>query len=321
MRNRFLVALALAALTGCPVTPPPKPPTSEAVVFGKDGHKLFRYTDFKACDGDCLLNKNPLAAAGAATSIELIDATTAASRPFPPIVETLSSAPSVASFNLLDNNHVEALPGMAGTTDLILFDNFGNEIDRVTLTVADVASLQVPVNGGNSGPVILEQAEVALDATAQDAAGTDVVGLLPEVTATGPITVADGKHGSQVILKGAAGNGMLTVTAGSAMVTIPYQIVAASTIQAIEMPGNQSVPSGGVAVGMRLTVDSTMGAAYGDPCVWVLSDPSLTLIPSPIPSLAQTPAVSPSFAASKRGSFTATCTAGKATATVDISAY
>jgi hypothetical protein len=135
--------------------------------------------------------------------------------------------------------------------------------------------------------------------------------------------------GDEVGFVGTAGEGLITASCPNASIAQAITVVPQSEITTLQTgittglgALGPNVTSFATAADGSVTVVVTATAAIGDvyagPCVWTVSDPSVTLTTQLASSLDLEPNTISLFEVNRPGSYTATCTLAGLTSTVTL---
>jgi hypothetical protein len=291
---------------------------------GQKGVASFAYRASPGCEDGCDLERSYVAGDGAHQLVAVSGATFAS---------VTSSAPTVATFAVASGG-VMATTGMAGDADLSLLDAGGALVDRVTVHVAAVATLDFTRGWMGNGPIVLEGVAVTLapvtkhDSLVRVLLGTDgvhftVSGSLTSLGAPPPSDPnAPGNVIESLVVQGTRGTGDVVGANGGQSFDLPFTVVQVADLT--DLKAYASLPylgQGGATVDIPVswTAATAAGLVYGTNCAWTVSDPSVLIDPVQSPTqLDLDPAGRVTFRLSKPGDFTATCTLGRIVITVPL---
>jgi hypothetical protein len=291
---------------------------------GQKGVASFAYRASPGCEDGCDLERNYVAADGAHQLLAVSGATFAS---------VTSSAPNIASFAVASGDVMETT-GMAGDADLTLLDAGGAVVDRVTVHVASVATLDFTHGWVGNGPIILEGVPITLapvtkhDSLVRVLLGTDgvhftVSGTLTSLGAPPPSDPnAPGNIIESLVVQGTRGSGDVVGANGGQSFDLPFTVVQVADLT--DLKAFASLPylgQGGATVDTPVswTAATAAGLVYGTSCAWTVSDPSVLIVPVQSPTrLDLAPTGQVTFRMSKPGDFTATCTLGRIVVTIPL---
>jgi hypothetical protein len=220
-----------------------------------------------ACDA-CTPGKNALYSGGAVAKLG-ISATAV------PSVATSSDKRVVEARWDAAEAVVQLVSGVPGSAEVRVSDSSGREIDRLTLTVARSASIDLHRGWTVDGPTILVGRPLLYQARVLDATGAPVVGCggvrfdyagaaggeAPEA----PVCVGDQLVGRSV------GDGAVNLSVDGAQLSFPVQVVSEQAITAVQFdPARLDIGPDSVA---KMTYRILAGTApvYGASCAWTMS--------------------------------------------------
>lgn len=294
----FVVACALPTLAGCVLHG-----------GGSGGGGSGGYTfAFDNCTSGCELDKNPVAAGGARTTIVVTG---------PAFADVRSSDPSVAAFSRDGGGKIDVISGAPGVATLQLVDGSGRVVASADVTVVATTTLKVNQGWTGSAPLVLEGTPqifhvTTLDANGNVTRGDGSVSFTLDGTLAAAVVPLDG---DAIGFVGTPGTGTIHASCPNASVAQPITVVPLSAITGLR--ASVALATSATAA-VSVVPESTEGDVYTERCAWQTSDPSVTLGAEVGPSLDLGPGEVAVFNLNRPGSYTATCTVAGQTATVTL---
>jgi hypothetical protein len=291
-------------------------------VYGEQHRAAFEY-DATTCGGSsvgCNPRSNSLASGGARAHVIVSGGSSGcggtASLSF---VTARSTAPNVATFTGT-GQVVDVVTGQPGTTELELYDGPGALIDRIAVTVADVATLSF--TPAAASPLLLVGAPEEVTVEPLDAMGRTILGGVLTVTGEGAVMIDSAASGADVRFHTAAGPGALVATLGPTTARLELEGVTPEAVSQLVVLSSQSTPrtTGAVAsvtVALQALTAADPRPVVGARCAWTPSDPLVTVESAGTSSFSD-PRMSNVLVIGKLGAYKATCTVGGATITIDL---
>jgi hypothetical protein len=221
--------------------------------------------------------ESPLAAGGSRTEILALSASST-----PPVRNVVSSHPEVASFTLASvggsicQNQALLLvrTGVPGTTELELYDDGGNQVDRVAVSVAATRQLELDRSFNEAAPArILAGSLQGVHATTLGDSGVLVGTGAVRFRLEGdlfPFPDRDAAPpwwgGDAVTFTGNSGRGRVLAQVGGLEAALSVEVLAASSLGEVTLTAEPVVWPAPV----ELTVAADAGGApvYGAQCQW-----------------------------------------------------
>ncbi|HEX4457839.1 MAG TPA: hypothetical protein VIA18_07700 [Polyangia bacterium] len=262
------------------------------------------------------LATHPIAAGGARTTIEVIGTQ---------IDEVRSSDPTVAMFTVDGGQTVDVVSGVAGATTIQVFLG-GKLMATNSVIVVDTSSLGIVSQGwlGNA-PTLVAGASEVLHVTTVGADGNSTRGdgavhfqLVGDLAAAVVPVDGDAIGFSGALPAGVtSGTGTIIASCPATQLSVLVNVVDPSLVNDLVVdspPTTSSDGSASVAIAAQLADGSSV---YSDPCVWSVSDSSVTLADE-ISGLDVGAGTLTIFNLTRTGTFTATCTMAGLSRTVTL---
>ena len=262
------------------------------------------------------LSTHPVAAGGARTTIDVLGTQ---------IDEVRSGDPTVAMFTVDGGQTVDVVSGVAGTTTIQVFLG-GQLMASGTVSVVDTSSLGIVNKGWLGGaPTVVAGVSEVLHVTTLGADGNSTRGdgavhfELDGDLATAVVPVDGDAIGFVGALPAGvtSGNGTVNASCPTTELSQLVNVIDPSLVTnlAVESPPTTTTyGSVSVVIAARIADGS---AVYSDPCVWSVSDSSVTLADE-ISGLDVGAGTLTVFNLTRTGTFTATCTMAGLSQTITL---